>query len=112
MEKTVQAAFYSPLDNEQRSKGNKCNGKGNKKLKSGFGSSNIETPENLLNNFQPELVKKRQTILVDNLSEKIIGLYEVGMSYRDISGHIKEMYDNAIPHMILSQITDQIIPDI
>ncbi|WP_438969265.1 transposase [Nonlabens sp.] len=39
-------------------------------------------------NFQPELVKKRQRILADNLSDKIIGLYGLGMSYRDISSHI------------------------
>jgi len=57
------------------------------------------------------LVKKRQTILADNLSDKIIGLYGLGMSYRDISSHIKEMYDTDISHTVLSQITDQIIPE-
>ncbi|MEE1964617.1 hypothetical protein V1387_18160 [Allomuricauda taeanensis] len=43
-------------------------------------------------------MKKRQTILADNLSEKIIGLYGLGMSYRDISAHIKEMYDTEFPY--------------
>lgn len=47
-----------------------------------------------------------------NLIKKIIGLYGLGMSYRDISGHIKKLYDTDISHTVLSQITDQIIPDV
>ena len=57
-------------------------------------------------------MKKRQTILADNLSDKILGLYGLGMSYRDISAHIKEMYDTEISHNVLVEITDRIIPDI
>lgn len=57
-------------------------------------------------------MKKRQTILADNLSEKIIGLYGLGMSYRDISAHIKEMYGTGISHTVPSQITDSIVPDV
>jgi transposase-like protein len=58
------------------------------------------------------LIKKRQTILAESLEGKILGLYGLGMSYRDISNHIKEMYDTEISHTVLSQITDKIIPDI
>ena len=101
IEKALQAEMDAHLDIEQRAKGNKRNGKGKKKLKSGFGSFDIETPEDRQSSFQPELIKKRQTILADNLSEKIIGLYELGMSYRDISGHIKELYDTDISHTAL-----------
>jgi transposase-like protein len=50
--------------------------------------------------------------LADNLSDKIIGLYGLGMSYRDISSHIKEMYDTDISHTVLSQITDKVVPDV
>ncbi len=50
--------------------------------------------------------------MADNLSDKIIGLYGLGMSYRDISSHLKELYDTEISHTVLSQITDKIIPDI
>ncbi len=57
-------------------------------------------------------MKKRQTILADNLSEKIIGLYGLGMSLRDISSHIDEMYDMSISHTVLSEITDKIIPEV
>ncbi len=112
IEKALEAEMDSHLNEEERSGGNKRNGKGKKKIKSGFGSFEIDTPQDRHSSFEPDLVKKRQTILADNLSEKIIGLYGLGMSYRDISSHIKEMYDTDISHTVLSQITDRIIPDV
>lgn len=112
IEKALEAEMESHLDDSERSKGNKRNGKGKKSLKTGIGTFDIETPADRQSSFEPELVKKRQTILADNLSEKIIGLYGLGMSLRDISGHIKEMYDTDISHTILSQITDRILPDV
>jgi len=112
IEKALQAEMDGHLDEGERTKGNKRNGKGKKTLKSGFGTFDIDTPQDRQSSFEPELVKKRQTILADNLSEKIIGLYGLGMSYRDIAAHIKEMYDTEISHTVLSQITDRIIPDV
>ena len=109
IEKALQAEMSSHLDNSEN---NKRNGKGKKTLKSSLGSFEIETPTDRKSNFEPELIKKRQTILAENLSEKIIGLYGLGMSLRDISSHIKEMYDSDISHTVLSQITDQVIPEI
>lgn len=112
IEKALESEMECHLDEQERSKGNKRNGKGRKTIKSGFGSFDIETPQDRQSSFEPELVKKRQSILADNLSDKIIGLYGLGMSYRDISSHIKEMYDTDISHTVLSQITDRIIPDV
>tara|TARA_B100000427_G_C14985742_1_gene367409 strand:- start:32 stop:481 length:450 start_codon:yes stop_codon:yes gene_type:complete len=111
IEKALSAEMESHLDVNQREQGNKRNGKGKKTLKSSFGSFDIETPQDRHSSFEPELVKKRQTILADNLSDKIIGLYGLGMSYRDICSHIKELYDTDISHTVLSGITDKIIPD-
>lgn len=112
IEKALESEMEGHLDTEERSKGNKRNGKGKKTIKSGFGTFDIATPQDRHSNFEPELVKKRQSILADNLSDKIIGLYGLGMSYRDITSHIKEMYDTDISHTVLSQITDRIIPDV
>ena len=112
IEKALESEMEGHLDEQERSKGNKRNGKGRKTIKSGFGTFDIETPQDRQSSFEPELVKKRQSILADNLSDKIIGLYGLGMSYRDISSHIKEMYDTDISHTVLSQITDRIIPDV
>lgn len=112
IEKALSSEMEAHLDESQRKQGNKRNGKGKKTIKSSFGSFDIETPQDRHSSFEPEIVKKRQTILADNLSDKIIGLYGLGMSFRDISSHIKELYDTDISHTVLSQITDKIIPDI
>lgn len=50
--------------------------------------------------------------MADSLEEKLIGLYGLGMSLRDISAHIKEMYDTDISHTVLSQITNRIMPEV
>lgn len=100
------------LDPDQRDRGNKRNGKGTKTIKSSEGSFQLTTPEDRQSSFQPQIIKKRETILADNLADKIIGLYGLGMSLRDISAHIKEMYDTNISHSVLSQITDRIIPEV
>jgi len=112
IEKALQAEMEEHLGEEERRAGNKRNGKGKKTIKSSQGTFDIETPQDRNSSFEPDLVKKRQRILADNLSEKIIRLYGLGMSYRDISAHIKEMYDTDISHNVLSEITDRIIPDI
>jgi transposase-like protein len=110
IEKTLEAEMEAHLDEEERENGNKRNGKGKKTIKSSSGSFEIETPQDRQSSFEPELIKKRQTILAENLEDKIIGLYGLGMSFRDISAHIQEMYDTEISHTVLSQITDKVIP--
>lgn len=112
LEAALQAEMEAHLNDQERSNGNKRNGKGTKTIKSSTGSFQIETPQDRLSSFEPQLVKKRQTILADSLEEKIIGLYGLGMSLRDISSHIKEIYDTDISHTVLSEITDRIIPEL
>lgn len=112
IEKALEAEMEEHLSEDERAKGNKRNGKGKKTIKSASGSIEISTPEDRHSSFTPSLIEKRQTILADNLSDKIIGLYGLGTSFRDISSHIKEMYDTDISHNVLSEITNRIIPDI
>ena len=79
-------------------------------MKTSLGTLDLETSRDHLGNFEPELIKKRETVLADSLESKIIGLYGHGMSLRDISKHIKEIYDTDISATTLSAITDRIIP--
>ncbi|WP_425593953.1 transposase [Maribacter luteus] len=65
-------------------------------MKSGFGTFDIDTPQDRQSSFESELVKTPDD-LADNLSEKIIGLYGLGMSYWDISAHTREMYGTESP---------------
>lgn len=110
LESALEAEMNGHLDGLERSKGNKRNGKGSKTLKTVDGEIEIATPQDRHSSFSPQIVKKRETILADNLAPKIIGLYGLGMSFRDISSHIEEMYDMEISHSTLSEITERVIP--
>lgn len=112
LESSLSAEMESHLDEEERSYGNKRNGRSSKTLKTSSGEITIETPQDRQSTFNPQIVKKRETILADNLAPQIIGLYGKGMSLRDITSHIKEMYDVEISAMTLSEITDRVIPQV
>jgi putative transposase len=106
----LEGELEAHLDDEERSLGNRKNGKSSKVLKTSAGSIEVNTPRDRLSSFEPEMVKKRETIMAQNLEDKIIGLYGLGMSLRDISNHIKETYDTDISATTLSAITDKVIP--
>lgn len=112
IETALEAEMSTHLDDIERIAGNKRNGKKSKTLKTGSGEIEISTPQDRNSNFEPQLVKKRETVLADNLAPKIIGLYGLGMSFRDMRSHIKEMYDVEISHSTLSEITDRVIPQV
>jgi transposase-like protein len=110
LEAALEGELDSHLDEDERNEGNRKNGKTSKTIQTSDGPLEIETSRDRNATFEPELVKKRETVLADTLESKIIGLYGLGMSFRDISSHLKEMYDADISHTTLSIITDRIIP--
>jgi putative transposase len=112
LEAALEGELDSHLDEAGRREGNRKNGRTSKTLQTSDGPLEIETGRDRHSTFEPELVKKRETILADTLESKIIGLYGLGMSLRDISSHLKEMYDADISHTTLSIITDRVIPAI
>jgi len=112
LEAALEAEMSEHLSEEERLIGNKRNGKGRKTVKTIDGEVVIETPQDRNSTFTPEIIKKRETILADSLSDKIIGLYGLGMSFRDISSHIEEIYDMSISHTTLSEITERVIPQV
>jgi len=112
LEQALEAEMEGHLSREERITGNKRNGKGQKTIKSAAGTFTIKTPEDRYSTFEPKIVRKRETILADSLQSKIIGLYGLGMSYKDIIKHIQEIYDTEISTHTLREITDRIIPNI
>jgi putative transposase len=112
LEAALEAELENHLQENNEDESNRRNGHGSKQLRTSEGSMELSTPRDRMGSFEPEIVKKRQTILADNLESKIIGLYGLGMSLRDIAAHIKEMYDTDISHTVLSEVTDRVIPAI
>jgi transposase-like protein len=106
----LEGEMEAHLDEEQRGVGNRRNGKSLKLLKTSAGSIEVNTPRDRLSSFDPGIVRKRETIMAQSLEDKIIGLYGLGTSLRDISAHIKETYDTDISATTLSSITDKVIP--
>ena len=88
------------------------NGKMRKTVQSEYGPVEIETPRDRNGTFESEVVKKRETILAEGLSDKIIGLYAQGQSTRDISRFIEENYGSSISAETISHITDKVWPEI
>jgi putative transposase len=112
LESALESEMNAHLSDQERESGNKRNGKGSKRLKTMAGEIILTTPEDRKATFSPQIVKKRETVLADNLAPQIIGLYSKGMSFRDISDHIQQMYDVEISHATLSEITERVIPQV
>lgn len=89
---------------------NRRNGKMSKTIKSETGSFELETPRDRLGSFEPEIVKKRQTVLNESLDNKVLSLYSIGMSYEAISEHLAEMYGLEVSTSKISLITDKLLP--
>lgn len=69
---------------------NRRNGKTSKTIKSTDGTFELNTPRDRAGTFEPQLVKKNQTTISDEIEERIISMYGLGMSYKDIIQHIEE----------------------
>jgi transposase-like protein len=98
------------LDCKIQDQANRRNGKLKKTMKTGTGSFELETPRDRDGSFEPELVKKRQTVLNESLDNKVLSLYAAGMSYDAITEHLSDMYGLEISAAKISLITDKLIP--
>ena len=91
---------------------NRRNGKSYKTVKSSSGAFELSTPRDREGAFDPQIVKKRQTLLPDDLERKVMNLYTNGMSYSDIRHNLEELYQVDIPSATISAITDRLIPEL
>ena len=92
--------------------GNRRNGLTTKTVKSSAGAFELEVPRDRNGTFEPQLVKKRQTILTDELDNKILALYGLGTSYSDISSHLLDIYGVEVSPATISAVTDKLLPQI
>ncbi len=109
-EAALQAEMATHLQSSEPA--NRRNGTGRKTIKSTTGSFELATPRDRSGSFEPQLVKKHQTHMSDEIERKIISMFGLGMSYLDIAGHIAEIYGLEISNASISAITDKLIPEI
>lgn len=91
---------------------NRKNGSTPKTVKSPAGSFELNTPRDRAGTFEPQMVKKHQTHLTDELERKIIALFALGTSYQDIRNHIEEIYGISVSNGTLNAVTDKLLPEL
>lgn len=84
------------------------NGHSKKTLRSKYGEVDVSIPRDRDGSFEPQLVKKRQT-LIEGTEDLILSLYTKGMSVRDIQHHLDDLYGYELSEQTISNITDAII---
>src|SRR4051812_49189860 len=87
------------------------NGAGRKTVATDLGPVEVRTPRDRDGSFEPTLIAKRQTRLA-GLDDKILGLYAGGMTVRDISGHLSELYGVDLGRDTISRVTDAVLEDV
>lgn len=88
---------------------NSRNGYSKKTIKSELGEISLNIPRDRNGEFEPKIVPKYQRN-VNGIEDKILSLYSKGMTTRDISEQIKELYDVEISAETVSNITNRILP--
>jgi transposase-like protein len=96
-------------ESEQRP--NYRNGYSKKKVKTQLGEVEIKVPRDRNGTFEPKIIAKHCRN-ADGMEDKILSLYACGMSQRDISEQIKELYDVDISPELVTKITEKIMPEV
>lgn len=96
----------------QETSPNRKNGVSTKTIKTANGTFELDTPRDRAGTFEPQLIKKHQTHLTDDLERKIIALYAHGNSYQNIREHLKDYYDIDFSVGTLNAVTDKLLPEL
>ena len=101
---------YSKYDYKNKDTDNSRNGHSKKNLRTSFGDVEVSVPRDRKGEFEPQLLKKNQTSISQDIEEKILSMYAKGMTTSDIGGHIHDIYGVEVSDTTVSRITDKILP--
>ena len=104
-----EALGYGKYDSSSKSVDNSRNGYSKKTVKTELGPVEINIPRDRNGEFEPKIIPKHQRS-VNGIEEKILGLYATGMTTRDISEQVKELYGVDVSAETVSNITNRILP--
>lgn len=115
---TLQNMMESEMDHhlgfksyERNENSNARNGKKTKSVRSHYGEFDVDVPQDRESSFDPVIVKKRQKD-ISAIDEKIISMYARGLTTRQISAQIEEIYGFEVSEGFVSDVTDKILQDI
>ena len=116
LENIINAALEGEMDahltEESRQAGNRRNGKMQKQVQKPVGEVTVSTPRDRDSSFDPQFIKKRETMLAEGMAEKIISMYALGTSTRAISDWMEENLSCRVSAETISSITDRVLPEI
>ena len=101
---------YSKYDYKYKETENSRNGHSSKTLRTSFGDVEVAVPRDRKGEFDPQLLKKNQTSISQDIEEKILSMYAKGMTTGDIEAHIRDIYGIEVSDTTVSRITDKIHP--
>lgn len=97
---------YERSDND-----NYRNGTKKKRVRSNYGEFEIDVPQDRKSSYEPKVIKKRQKD-ISGIDEKIISMYARGLTTRQISEQIEEIYGFECSERFISDVTDKVLQDI
>ena len=101
---------YSKYDYRNKDTDNSRNGHSSKTLRTSFGDVEVTVPRDRKSEFEPQILKKNQTSISQDIEEKILSMYAKGMTTGDIETHIRDIYGIEVSDTTVSRITDKILP--
>lgn len=101
---------YSRYDYRNKNTENSRHGHSSKTLRTSFGDIEVAVPRDRKGEFEPQLLKKNQTSISQDIEEKILSMYAKGMTTGDIEAHIQDIYGVDVSDTTVSRITDKILP--
>ena len=101
---------YSKYDYKNKGTKNSRNGYSSKTMHTSYGDMGINIPRDRNGEFEPQVIKKYQNTVTQDMEEKIISMYAKGMSTNDIESHMRELYDIEISDSTISRVTDKVLP--
>ena len=87
------------------------NGYKSKRVNSSYGTMDIQVPQDRKSTFEPQVVRKRQKD-ISTIDQKIISMYAKGMTTRQISETLEDIYGFEASEGFISDVTDKILPQI
>jgi len=101
---------YEKNERSEMLRENSRNGYRSKNIRTSQGEMEIEMPRDRNGEYEPIIIPNG-TKDISELEEKIINMYSIGMTTRDISNQIEEMYGFEVSAEMVSRITNKFITD-
>jgi transposase-like protein len=98
---------YEKSDPAEKPTANRRNGKTTKQLRTDEGPLEIEVPRDREGDFEPKIVPKHQRDW-RGFDEKILSMYGLGLTTRQIQGHLKDIYAVDVSPELISRVTDEV----